>query len=199
MQSDAISHDVEGLERDLAELRAQVEQDSSTFATLEQQVAELRQNLLRTRESVTEREARLSEKRKELAEAKRLEGLAAYKEDLSSQRAAADRATGAAAEFLSALNSYDEETISLRRLLEEMRTAFGTDDRVGEVETVLDDEPPRMRATWEAVIGATKWRLDALADDANATGEKLAEDLQDIAQERRRSLIKAYFGKSSSS
>ena len=198
VQSDAISQDVEELERDLADLRAQVEQDSSTFATLEQQVAELRQNLLRTRESVTERETRLTEKRKELAEAKRLEGLAAYKDDVRLQRAAADRATDAATEFLAALNSSDDATLSLRRLLEEMRAAFGSDDRVAEVATVLADEHARLRATWEAVVGATKWRLVAHTEDGKATGEELAEDLQGIAQERRRSLIKAYFGKSSS-
>src|SRR5439155_1007810 len=104
LKSEAISHDIEALERDLASMRARVEDDSSSFAALEQQVAELRENLLKTRESVTEREARLAEKHKELAETKRLEALAAYEDDLRSQREAADRAADAATDLLAALD-----------------------------------------------------------------------------------------------
>jgi len=194
VESKAISQDIEALERDLASLRARVEDDSSSFATLEQQVAELRENLLRTRESLTEREARLAEKQNELAEAKRLEALAAYEEDLRSQQDAGDRAASAAADFLAALDAYDEETLGLRRLLEEMRGAFGSDERVAEVESALADEPARLRGTWEAVSAATKWRLDATVEETAAT-EHLPQDLQDIAQERKRARIKEYFGK----
>jgi DNA repair exonuclease SbcCD ATPase subunit len=195
LESEAISQDIEALERDLLSLRSRVEGDSSSFATLEQQVAELRETLLRTRESVAEREARLAEKEKELAEAKRLEALAAYEEDLHSQREAGERAATAATDFLAALDTYDDETLALRRLLEEMRRAFGTDERVAEVESALADEPARLRGTWEAVLAATKWRLDTPAEEEPAT-EVLTQDLQELAQqERRRARIKEYFGK----
>jgi len=196
LKSEAISQDIEALERDLANLRARVEGDSSNFATLEQQVAELRENLLRTRESVAEREARLADKRKEFEEAKRLEALAAYEDDLRSQREAADRAATAATDFLAALDAYDDETLKVRRLLEEMREAFGSDERVAEVESAVQDEPSRLRGTWEAVMAATKWRLEPRAEETVA-GEELPHDLQDLAQqERRRARIKEYFGKS---
>ena len=194
MESEAISQDIEALERELARLRSRVEDDSSSFASLEQQVAELRESLLRTRESVTEREARLTEKQKELAEAKRLESLAAYEDNLRSQREAADRAASAATDFLAALDGYDDETLNLRRLLEEMRTAFGDDERVSEVESAIQAEPTRLRETWEAVTAATKWRLNAVVED-EVSADDLAQDLENLAQERRRARIKEYFGK----
>jgi predicted nucleic acid-binding Zn-ribbon protein len=194
VKSEAISQDIEALERDLASLRARVEGDSSNFATLEQQVAELRENLLRNRESVAEREARLAEKQEELKEAKRLEALAAYEGDLRSQREAADRAANAATDLLAALDAYDDKTLNVRRLLEEMREAFGSDERVAEVEAAVQDEPSRLRGTWEAVMAATKWRLEAQVEETVA-GEELPKDLQDLAQERRRARIKEYFGK----
>jgi chromosome segregation ATPase len=195
LKSEAISQDIEALERDLASLRARVEDDSSSFATLEQQVAELRENLLRTRESVTEREARLADKQQELKEARRLEALAAYENDLRSQREAGDQAATAATDFLAALDTYDDETLKLRRILEEMRGAFGSDERVAKVEQVLQDEPARLRGTWEAVMAATKWRFEPRVEETVA-GEELPQDLQDIAQERRRARIKEYFAKS---
>jgi chromosome segregation ATPase len=197
LKSEAISQDIEALERDLASLRARVEDDSSGFATLEQQVAELRENLLRTRESVTEREARLADKQRELKEAKRLEALAAYEDDLRSQREAADQAATAATDYLAALDAYDDETLKLRHILEEMRGAFGSDERVAKVEQVLQDEPARLRGTWEAVMAATKWRMEARVEETETVaGEELPQDLQDLAQERRRARIKEYFAKS---
>ena len=194
VESEAISQDIEALERDLASLRARVEGDSSSFATLEQQVAELRENLLRNRESMAEGEARLAEKHQELKEAKRLEALAAYEDDLRAQREAADMAAIAATDFLAALDAYDDETLKVRGLLKEMREAFGSDERVAEVETAVQDEPSGLRGTWEAVMAATKWRLEAQVDETVA-GEELTQDLQDLAQERRRARIKEYLGK----
>jgi predicted nucleic acid-binding Zn-ribbon protein len=194
VESEAISQDIEALERDLASLRARVEGDSSSFATLEQQVAELRENLLRNRESVADGEARLAEKQQELKEAKRLEALAAYEDDLRSQREAADLAETAATDFLAALDAYDDETLKVRGLLKQMREAFGSDERVAEVEAAVQDEPSRLRGTWEAVMAAMKWRLEAQVEETVA-GEELTQDLQDLAQERRRARIKEYFGK----
>jgi hypothetical protein len=196
LKSEAISQDIEALERDLASLRARVEDDSSSFATLEQQVAELRETLLRTRESLTEREARLADKQRELKEAKRLEALAAYEDDLRSQREAADQAATAATDFLAALDAYDDETLKMRHILEEMRGAFGSDERVAKVEQVLQDEPSRLRGTLEAVVAATKWRLEPQVEEETVAGEELPQDLQDLAQERRRARIKEYFAKS---
>jgi chromosome segregation ATPase len=194
VESEAISQDIEALERELARLRSRVEDDSSSFASLEQQVAELRETLLKTRESVTEREARLAEKQKELDEAKRLESLAAYEDHLRSQREAADRAASAATDFLASLDAYDDQTLNLRRLLEEMRAAFGDDERVSEVESVLQAEPTRLRETWEAVTAATKWRANAVVEE-EVSADDLAQDLENLAQERRRARIKEYFGK----
>jgi predicted nucleic acid-binding Zn-ribbon protein len=205
LKSEEISQDIEALERDLSGLRARVEKDSSSFATLEQEVAQLRENLLRTRESVAEHEARLSNKQKELGEAKRLEALEAYEAEVRSQHEAADRAAGAATDLLAALDAYDDETLRLRQLVEQMRRAFGSDERVAEVEAALGDEAARLRATSEAVLAATKWRLDVVADEEatepeeaeeDPAEEELSQDLQEIAQERRRARIKEYFGKS---
>jgi len=205
LKSEEISQDVEALEHDLEGLRARVEKDSSSFATLEQQVAQLRENLLRTRESVAEHEARLAAKQKELAEAKRLEALEAYDAEVRSHHETADRAVGVATELLAALDSYDDETLKLRQLVEQMRSAFGSDERVAEVESALSDEAARLRATSEAVLAATKWRLDQVVEEASAepeveaagepAEEELSQDLQEIAQERRRARIKEYFGK----
>jgi predicted nucleic acid-binding Zn-ribbon protein len=206
LKSEEIARDIETLERDLDGLRARVEKDSSSFATLEQEVAQLRENLLRTRESMAEHEARLGDKQKDLAEAKRLEALEAYEGDVRAHHEAADQAVAAATDLLAALDAYDDETMRLRQLGEEMQRAFGSDERVGEVESSLGNEAARLRATSEAVLAATKWRLDAVAgeepepadaDDAEEepSSEELSQDLQEIAQERRRARIKEYFGK----
>jgi predicted nucleic acid-binding Zn-ribbon protein len=205
LKSEAISQDIEALERDLEGLRARVEKDSSSFATLEQEVAQLRENLLHTRESVAEHEARLADKQKELAEAKRLEALEAYEDDVRGHRESADRAVAAATDLLAALDAYDDERMKLRQLVEQMRRAFGSDERVAEVESSLSDEAARLRATSEAVLAATKWRLDSVPDevvepeaaaaDEPEPDEELSQDLQEIAQERRRARIKEYFGK----
>jgi predicted nucleic acid-binding Zn-ribbon protein len=209
VKSQEISQDIEALERDLEALRARVEKDSACFATLEQQVAQLRENLLHTRESVTEHEARLIDKQKDLAEAKRLEALEAYQDHVRSHREAADRAVAGATSLMAALDAFDDQAMSLRDLLEQMQKAFGDDERAAEVESALRDEAARLRATSEALLAATEWRLEPAAEEATSAepeaeaaeveeGEKkeeLAGDLQEIAQERRRARIKEYFGK----
>ena len=118
---------------------------------------------------------------------------------------AADRAVGAATDLLAALDAYDDETLRLRQLVEQMRRAFGSDERVADVESALSDEAARLRATSEAVLAATKWRLDVVEEVAEQEPEpeaveepgeeELSQDLQEIAQERRRARIKEYFGK----
>jgi predicted nucleic acid-binding Zn-ribbon protein len=210
LKSGEISQDIEALERDLSGLRERVEKDSSSFATLEQQVAHLRENLLRTRESVAEHEARLADKQKELAEAKRLEALDAYENEVRSHHGAADRAVALATDLLAALDAYDDETLRLRQLAEQMRRAFGSDERVADVESALRDEAARLRATSEALMAATKWRLDPVVEEtaeaeagagadepeSEPAEDELSQDLQEIATERRRARIKEYFGKS---
>ena len=196
MKSEAISHDIEALERELASLRLRVEGDGANFATLEQQIAELRDNLLRTRESMAEREARLADKQRELAEAKRLETLSAYEDDLRAQRETGERAAAAATEFLATLDAYDDATLNVRQLLEEMRAAFGHDERVSEVELALQEEPLRLLGTWEAVMAATKWRLNMRFEDT-VEAEEFPEDLHDLGRDRGPTrLLKEYFGKS---
>jgi hypothetical protein len=44
-------------------------------------------------------------------------------------------------------------------------------------------------------MAATKWRLEPRVEETVA-GEELPQDLQDLAQERRRARIKEYFAKS---
>ena len=195
LKSEAISHDIEALVRELAGLRTRVEDDGANFATLEQQIAELRENLLRTRESMAEREARLAEKQQELAEAKRLETLSTYEDNLRSQREAGERAATAASEFLAALDAYDDETLNVRQLLEEMRDAFGHDERVSEVELALQEEPLRLLATWEAVMAATKWRLNMQFEDSVAV-EEFPQDLHELPRDRGPTrLLKEYLRK----
>jgi predicted nucleic acid-binding Zn-ribbon protein len=197
MDSRIISNEIEGLEDELTKLRARVEEDSSSFATLEQQVAELRERLLYTRESVSQHEQRLESKQRELDEARRLEALSNYKQDLESHDHAAVEVTRAATDFLAVLEAYDEEVLRLRKLVEEMRRSFGDDERVQEVQEQLAREPEELRATWESLVAATRWRIGESEDEPIETeAEDLGEDLQKLAQERRRARIKEYFGKS---
>jgi chromosome segregation ATPase len=197
MDSRIISNEIEGLEDELTKLRARVEEDSSSFATLEQQVAELRERLLHTRESVSQHEQRLESKQRELDEARRLEALSNYKQDLESHDHAAVEVTRAATDFLAVLEAYDEEVLRLRKLAEEMRRSFGDDERVQEVQEQLAREPEELRATWESLVAATRWRIGESEDEPIETeAEDLGEDLQKLAQERRRARIKEYFGKS---
>jgi septal ring factor EnvC (AmiA/AmiB activator) len=196
LKSEAISHDIEALERELASLRLRVEGDGANFATLEQQIADLRENLLRTRETVAEREARLAEKQRELAEAKRLETLSAYEDDLRAQRETGERAAAADTEFLATLDAYDDATMNVRKILEEMQAAFGRDERVSEVELALQEEPLRLLGTWEAVMAATKWRLNMRFEDT-VEAEEFPDDLHDLGRDRGPTrLLKEYFGKS---
>jgi chromosome segregation ATPase len=200
MDSQLISREIEELEGELSKLRGRVEQDSSSFAALEQQVAELRERLAHTRESVTEHEQRLESKQRELNEARRLEGLENYKQDLESHHDTVLEVTRAATDLLAVLDAYDDDVLKLRKLAGEMRRTFGEEDeRVVEVEAVLKREPGELRGTWESVIAAVGWRMrDEEQEEEVAEPEQLDEDLhQKLAQERRRARIKEYFGKSS--
>lgn len=199
MESQAIAKEIESLEGELSKLRARVEEDSTSFSSLEQQVAELRESLLRTRESVSEHETRLADKQGELAEARRLEALANYQADLDAHSEAAVDVARAGTDLLAVLERYDDETLSLRKLVDEMHEVFGAEDeRVAEVEAAVAKEPDDLRAVWEAVIAAIGWRVREAVDaePAESEPEELPEDLQKLAQEHRRARIKEYFGKS---
>ena len=193
-----LSHEIEAVEQELSDLRGRVEEDSSTFAALEQQIAELREDMARTRSTVSEHEARLAEKQAELAEAKRLEALENYEQDLHSQREASVQVVGALTDLATALNAYDDETLRLRKLLDEMRDAFGSDERVAEVEAVLAEEPAELREAWAAVVGMIGWRVRAETNGDAIEGEAdvLSDELHRVEQERRVSRIKEYFSKS---
>jgi predicted nucleic acid-binding Zn-ribbon protein len=198
LSSHEISADIEGLQHELTKLRGQVEEDSSAFSNLELEVTQLRESLARAQQAVVERESRLAERQRALEKAKHLERLAAYEDDLRMHRKAADEAARAGHDLLAAVEAYEDQTVRLRQILEEMRNAFGTDERVSEVEAVLEREPEKLRATWEAIIGAIRWRLDDQTENrpVEVAKEDLSEELQDIAQSRPRALIKEYFGKS---
>jgi predicted nucleic acid-binding Zn-ribbon protein len=198
LRSAELSREIKSVERDLSNLRTRVEEDSSVFAALEQQIAELRENLAQTRSSVSEYEMRLAEKQAELAEAKRLEALANYSEDLDSQREATAQIARAATDLLAVLEMYDEDTLRLRKRLDDMREAFGDDERVAEVEAALAEEPAEVQGACEAVLGAIGWRVRSAAngDPLDREPEVLPNEPQKSAtQERRRALIKEYFGK----
>jgi predicted nucleic acid-binding Zn-ribbon protein len=198
VESDAIARDIEGLEQELSSLRARVATDSSSFSALENQVAELRERLLRTQENVRAQEKRLADKQAELAEAKRLERLAAFDGDLARHRDAGARVATSASALLEALEAYDNETVALRNLVEEMVTAFGRDERVAEVEAALEEEPEELHRAWEALVAAVKWRIrePVEASEVKPEQEDLSEELQGLAEERRRTRIMEYFGKS---
>jgi chromosome segregation ATPase len=202
MRSGEITHEIEELEGELTTLRARLDEDDSSFSSLERQIGELRDRLTETRDSVRKQELRLAEKQVELAEAKRLERLEAYDRDLNEYREARTRVAGAARSFLEELDAYDGDVVRLRQLLEEMGEAFGAGDaRVGELETALKEEQDELNGWWKAVVGATKWRLVESPDGDEVTvvesDSDLARDLQERTEEKRVSRIMDYFGKNS--
>jgi chromosome segregation ATPase len=206
--SAAISKEIEQLEGELAGLRARVDEDHSSFSALEQQIAALKDRLGETEDAVRGREAQLAEKRAALAQAQRLERLAAYDDDLAAYREAQARVGKAADTFLSELEAYDGEVVRLRKLREEMRDAFGDDERVAEVETALDEEASDLAMAWKAVVGAAEWRI---REAAKAKGEApkpkpngnappappaADDDAESPAEEGRAARILEYFSKS---
>jgi chromosome segregation ATPase len=193
LRSQDITREIDALEGELSEVRTRVESDSSAFAALEQQVAELRERLMEQREEVAARENRLAEKRAQLAEAERLEALQRYEEKVGALSEAAGGVRRAAGELLAAINSYDDETLRLRRFLGEMRDAFGNDARVADVEAVLENEPHDLRAAWADVIASVGWRLSHEPLDSEAD---LIADLEPEAGDKPRTRIMEYFSKS---
>jgi len=205
VESAAISREILELEGELSSLRARLDEDNSSFTTLEQQIAQLRESLTQAQDTVRMHELRLAEKQVALAEAQRLERLDSYEEDLGRYREARDRVATAAKTFLAELDGYDGEVINLRKLLEEMRAKFGPDERVGKVEAALGEEQEKLNGSWEAVVEATKWRIaepakeevDEAEPPAESNGDELSDDLQKAAaQEGRTSRILEYFNKS---
>jgi chromosome segregation ATPase len=199
VEAAALSREIEELERELAGLRTRVDEDNSSFSALEQQIDALRHRLTETGDAVRAREQELTEKKTALAEAQRIERLAAYEQDLARFREARSRVSSSAHAYLKELDSYDGEVLGLRKRREEMREAFGEDERVTAVETALSEEAQQLGGTWEAVVGATRWRLDEKAPVEEAAKEDagdLSEDLQRRAEEGRASRILDYFSKS---
>lgn len=202
MGSADLSREIEALEHELGGLRTRVDEDNSSFSALEHQIDELRHRLTETRDAMRSREQELAEKKAALAEVQRVERLDAYEQDLAKFREARGRLVTSAQAYLKELDGYDGEVLGLRKLLQEMRDAFGEDERVNAVQKALSEEAQQLGGTWEAVVGATKWRLDELpvADtDGDGLGEKdaeeLPEDLQRRAEDSRasRSRILDYF------
>jgi chromosome segregation ATPase len=171
-----LSREIEELEHELSGLRTRVDEDNSSFSALEQQIDQLRHRLTETRDAVRSREQALTDKKAALADVQRVERLEAY-------------------------DTYDGEVLGLRKLLEEMRDAFGEDERVTAVQSTLNEEAQQLEGTWQAVVGATTWRLDEIpaqeaevADEsAEKDGEALSKDLQRRAEEGRAARILDYF------
>ena len=196
MEAAALSQEIGELERELVALRTRVDEDNSSFSALEQQIDQLRNRLTETRDSVRAREQELAEKKAALEDAQRVERLAAYEQDLAKLGEARQRLMGGADAYLKELDSYDGEVIRLRKLLAEMRQAFGDDQRVSAVENSLVEDAHELGGTWEAVVSATKWRLDekpAVEEPAELDSGDLSEDLQQRAEEGRASRILDYF------
>jgi chromosome segregation ATPase len=201
VRSKQIAHEVEELERELSSLHARLDDDDSSFTSLEQQIAELRGRLTETRDGVRMHELRLAEKRVELVAAERLEHLEAYADDVEKCREARKRVADAATGFLAELEAYDGEVVSLRHLLDEMRATLGADDKgVAEVEAALSEESQELSGSWQAVVDAAKWRIAKPPQPENTASESnggdLAEVLQKHAEDRRVSRVLEYFTKS---
>jgi chromosome segregation ATPase len=199
VESAAISKEIEQLENELSSLRTRVDEDNSSFSTLEKQITALKQRLSETQEAVRTREAHLAEKRAELSKAEHLERLQAYAADLAAYREARARVGKAVDTFLAELEGYDGEAVKLRKLRDEMRDAFGDDERVAEVEAALNDEGDELNSAWKAVVGAAEWRIREAAKAEGAekeSGGDLADDLQKRTEEGRASRILEYFSKS---
>jgi chromosome segregation ATPase len=196
-----LSREIEELEHELSGLRTRVDEDNSSFSALEQQIDQLRHRLTETRDAVRSREQALTEKKATLAEVQRVERLESFEQDLERFREARGRVSKGADAFLKELDTYDGEVLGLRKLLEEMRDAFGEDERVTAVESTLNEEAQQLGGTWKAVVGATKWRLDEIpapkaeaADGpAEKDGEELSKELQKRAEEGRAARILDYF------
>ena len=199
MESAALSQEIEALERELGDLRTRVDEDNSSFSTLEQQIDALRHRLTETRDAVRAREQELTDKKIE-----RVERLKSYEQELARFREARSRVSSGGDAYLKELDSYDGEVLRLRKLAEEMREVFGEDERVTAVETALSEEAQQLGGTWEAVVGATRWRLaekpavvePRSGQPSKKDGEDLSKELQNRAEEGRASRILDYFNKS---
>lgn len=189
MESAAISKEIVRLESEIAGLRASVDEDNSSFSSLEHQIAMLKARLSQAHDAVRGTEAQLSQKRAELAEAQRLERLASYHVDLAQYREARGRVGTAVDTFLADLEAYDGEAVRLRKLPDEMQKAFGSDERVAEVDAALGEEADELMSAWKAVVGAAEWRIRD-----TATAEDAAE--HPAVDESRAARILEYFGKS---
>jgi chromosome segregation ATPase len=195
VESEGLRREVEDLERELSSLRTRVDQDNSSFSALEEQIAELRTKLSQTQDDVRMHEQRLAAKKAELAEAKRLERLEAYEEDLERFAEAQGRVSQAGENYVKEVDAYDGEVLRLRKLRDDMRDAFGEDERVAAVDAALQGEAGRLHPTWSSVLGATKWRVDLELGDRNGDdlAKKLQEDAKKQADEGRTSRILDYF------
>src|SRR5262245_13547465 len=198
VESAAISKDVERLEGELADLRARVEEDNSSFSALEGRIAALKRRLGETQDAVRTHEAHLTEKRAELSKAQHLERLGAFEGDLARFRDARARVGKAADAFLAALERYDGEAVKLRKLSGDMRDAFGDDERVAQVDAALKDEGDELSDSGKAVVGAAEWRIQEPAKPEEASKEEsdLVDDLKKRTEESRASRILEYFSKS---
>jgi chromosome segregation ATPase len=202
VESAAISKEIVRLEGEIAELRARVDEDNSSFSSLEQQIGTLKERLSQAHDAVRGHEAQLAEKRAALAEAQRLERLRSYQADVAQYREARDRVGAAADTFLAELEAYDGEVVRLRKFRDELQEAFGSDESVAEVDAALGEEADELMSAWKAVAGAAEWRIRDTAGpkDAASTpapnGERVDDAADPAVDENRAARIREYSSKS---
>jgi predicted nucleic acid-binding Zn-ribbon protein len=203
--SRVVSQNVEMLEQELVQLRASIEEDTSSFAELERQVAGLKDRLDRTVETISSVETRLDAKRIELVEAQRAEAAAAYRERLQARDERAVRVASRVDELLAELEAYDSATAAVRELLAELENGRTAGTPSTDVAAEVVDDPEHYREAWERLVAAVRARSASQLEDelVNAAAqsvmgraiEDLPEHLQEAAHARRRARIKEHFGK----
>lgn len=194
MGTAVISGEIEQLESELEELRTRVDDDTSSFASLQDQIQSLKQQLSETQDAVRRNEAALVEKRAELAEAQRLERLASFDQDLAQYRDARDRVEQAGDRFLAEVEVYDAELRRIKKLRAEMRDAFGDDDRIADVDEAIDEDANGLSTSWKAVAGAAELRLRSTSRSTPSVAQKPAAPNGE--DEGRAARILEYFNKS---
>lgn len=186
MASQDIAKELQDLEKKLAAAKTRVEEEQSTFSSLEEELRELRGRLTLTRREVTDFEALLVQKQSELAESERAEAQRVYQEALDTRDQAAGRLAEAATQVLAELEAYD----SAREAVAAAQELAGAPD---------GQEPEALAESWDQLVDAVRQRIneqfeDELVEAASRSLkpgaiEALPEHLREAARERARARL----------
>jgi hypothetical protein len=184
--SQDVAKELRELEKKLSSARERVEEEQSTFSTLEEELRELRGRLTLTRRDVTDFEALVVQKQAELAESQRAEALNVYQEAVETRDQAATRLAEAATQVLTELEAYD----SAREAVEAAQELAGAPD---------GQEPEVLAESWDRLVDAVRQRIneqfeDELVEAASRSLkpgaiEALPEHLREAARERARARL----------